>query len=56
MEEMICPWCESDKINKDGFKPMSIGRIQWYRCSQCGHRFREMRTEKGYDCIVEVLI
>jgi uncharacterized Zn ribbon protein len=38
--KMICPYCEHDKIYRDG---------DFLRCDHCGYRWQEFR-EGDYEC------
>jgi transposase-like protein len=36
---MECKKCQSKQIVKSGFKPLAEGKVQRYRCQECGHYF-----------------
>ncbi len=38
-QKITCPRCISDKIVKFGFRILRKGRIQRYKCTECGRTF-----------------
>jgi transposase-like protein len=39
MEKRVCRKCQSQRIVKAGFKKVSDGKIQRYKCQSCGYYF-----------------
>lgn len=46
-EDLICPTCESLKIQKKGFFYTRTGTYQRYRCLQCGKNIRSTKRISG---------
>ncbi len=39
MEQRVCRKCQSNRIVKAGYKRLSAGKIQRYKCQSCGYYF-----------------